>query len=193
MLYNEIGIQNSVINNDNISAKQLINNFQRNYSKIEGYKSYKNKKYYYDKLDYIRKTGQYSGEFGYAELYFIHHLVKEYAESTIQAGDPKFAELGLVLLATVKTLDIRDLLTSAILINCSLKEIGEEAVEYFKKYKSMYYNVNTELFDRMINDSNTLTEKDGCYTLEIKDIVEYKSKYYQRMNSYDQWYTHNKL
>ena len=57
----------------------------------------------------------------------------------------------------------------------------------------MYYNVNTELFDRMINDSNTLTEKDGCYTLEIKDTVEYKSKYYQRMNSYDQWYTHNKL
>ena len=182
---------NPSIKKDDKSPKFLISSFLENFDEIENFASLKNGKYYFYKLDHILKTSEYSNEFGYPELYYINHLVKEYAENTIQKRDATYAEYGLILLATVKPFEIRDLLTSAILINSSLKEIGKDPVQFFKRYKSMNYNVNIELFDRMIKDSNILTEADGGFTLELGDEVEYKTKYYKKMNSYKEWYTHN--
>jgi hypothetical protein len=191
-LYYEIDLPNPSIKKDNKSPKFLISSFLDNFEEIQNFESSKNSKYYSYKLDHILKTSEYSNEFGYPELYYINHLVKEYAENTIQKRNATYAEYGLILLATVKPFEIRDFLTSAILINSSLKEIGKDPVRFFKKYKSMNYNVNIELFDRMIKDSDILTEADGCFTLELGKEVEYKSKYYQKMNSYNEWYTHNK-
>lgn len=193
LLYAEMSLQNPHYNNPNVSPKFLINNFLQNFNEIAKFRSYKNKKYYFDKLNTIRNSSQYSNEFGCAELIFINHLVKEYAESTIIEQKAQFAELGLILLAIIKPLDIRDLLTSAILINCSLKEIGENPLTFFEKYKSKNYNVNIELFEKMIKQSNILTEKDGGYSLEIGDGAEYKSQYYKQMNSYEEWYTYDNM